>query len=87
MQGRQRAMGDRPEEREMQNVNVKMNDVEAIRLAMKLIEQAHILKHRIVAFGREANRAGRAWDELGARHRIARGEQSHLVAGSHQFLG
>ena len=63
-------MGDGTEEREMQHVDMEVQDVEAIRLAVELIQHAHILEYRVVPLGGEPDGTG------GARHKLGAGDES-----------
>ena len=78
---------DRPEQREMELIDMEMQDVEVVGALADAIEHQHVIGDRIADAGVEPECLGHAGHEIGRRDRIAAREQRHVMAEANQFLG
>ena len=74
------AARDRPEQREMELIDMEMQDVEVVGALADAIEHQHVIGDRIADAGVEPQRLGHAGHEIGRRDRIAAREQRHVMA-------
>ena len=81
------AARDRPEQRELELVDMEVQDVEVVGALAHAIEHQHVIGDRIDDAGVEPQRLGHAGHEIGRRDRIAAGEQRHVVAERDQLFG
>ncbi len=72
---------------EMEIIDVKMDQVEPVRVLKDLFEQDNVVRELVHASVVEPKRTGARSDQLGLRHRIAAGEQGDVVPLSYEFLG
>ena len=77
----------RAEKREMEEIDVKMENVELLRVLAYLIDHQHEVRNA-VAHGRiEAERASTTGNQLGAGDRIPARKERHIVAKPDKFFG
>ena len=86
VQRRYRSARDRPEQREVQAIDVEMQDVELFGALAHPVEHQHVVRHRIAHVGVKPQRAARATDELRRCDRIAAREQSDVMPLPDQFF-
>ena len=87
MQRGDRAACDRPEQREMELVDMEVQDVEVVGALAHAVQHQHVIGDRIADAGVEPQRRGHAGHQIGRRDRIAAREQRHVMAERHQFFG
>ena len=86
MQGRHHRVVQLPEERKMQVVDMKMQDIELGRLGHDLVKHHHVKGDRIMPFSIQPQGAVSAGNDIGARDRVAACEQRHVVAESDELF-
>jgi hypothetical protein len=87
MKRSQSPRSQRAEKREVEEIDVKMENVEVLRVLAYLIDHQHEMRNA-VAHGRiEAERASTTRSQLCAGDRIPTCKQRHLVAEPDKFLG
>jgi hypothetical protein len=87
VQRRQRHMGRPGEYGEMDEVGVKVQDVEAMRQALDLLEHGHMIGNVVPNCRVEAKRLLAAWYEGGGCVGVAACEQRDIVTLADQFVG
>src|ERR1700732_676514 len=87
MKRSQSPRSQRAEKREVEEIDVKMENVEVLRVLAYLIDHQHEMRNA-VAHGRiEAERARTTGAQLGAGDRIPTCKERHIVAKPHEFFG
>ncbi len=86
VQGGDGAARDRSKQREMELIDMEMQDVEIAGLLAHAVEHQHVVGDRIADAGVEPQRLGHAGDEVGGGDRIAAREQCDLMAEVHQLF-
>ena len=87
VQRRHRAVDEVADQRIVQNVDVKVKDVEFVRHLAHRIQHHDVMRRRVLDAGIEPQGGVAERKKAGGRGRIAAGEQRHVVAEPHQFLG
>ena len=87
VQGRQRHVRRPGEYGKMDEVGVKVHDVEAMRGALDLLEHGHMIGKVVASGWVEPQRLFGARYQLGGRIRIAACEERDLMTLPDQFLG
>jgi hypothetical protein len=86
MQCRYRHVVQHRNKRELQLVDVEMQNVEFKRMLHDLVEHHHVIRDRIVPLGIQPKRSVGARNEVCARDRVAACEQGHIMTLSHEFF-
>ena len=87
MQGGDGAARDRPEQRELELIDMEVQDVEVVGALAHAIEHQHVIGDRIEDAGVEPQRLGHAGHEIGGRDRIAAGKQRDVMAERDELFG
>ena len=87
VQRRDRAACDWPKQREMELIDMEMQDVEILGPPAHAIKHQHVIGNWIAHAGVEPQRRGYAGHEIGCRDRIAARKQRHVMAEADQFFG
>ena len=86
MQGGHRAMSRAGKQRQVQQVEVEVQDVERRSLPADPIQHHQVMRQRILHAGIEAQRDVGAGDQARGRFRIRSGEQRDIVSKLNQFV-
>ena len=78
---------ERAEQREMELIDMEVQDVEVGGPLPDAVEHQHVIGNRIAHAGVEAQSLRHAGHEFGGRDRIPAGKQRDVMAERHQFLG
>ena len=87
VQGRQRAVGETGHEREMQQINMEMDDVEIVGLAAHVVQHHQMVGQGVLDGGIESQGHVRAADQFRRGPRVAAGKQGDVVALMNKFFG
>ena len=78
---------DRPKQREMELIDMEVQDVEVVGALAHAIEHQHVIGNRIADAGVEPQRLGHAGHQIGRGDQIAARKQRHVMAERNQFFG
>jgi hypothetical protein len=87
VQSRQGAVRKCAHEREVQQIDVKMQHVEFVGMAAHFIQHHDVIRQRVLHVRIESQCARSAGHQCRRSPRIRTCKQRHLVALSHEFLG
>ena len=86
MQRRDGAANHRPEQRELELVDMEMDDVKFLGSFVHPAHHQHEIGNRIAHRAIEPQRHGNTGDEVGRSDRVAAGEQRHVMAEADEFF-
>jgi len=79
--------GEIPEQRVLQRIDMKVDDVELVHAAVETTEHHHVVRNRVGDPRIEPKRAFATRYQLGRRRRISAREQCHVVAHPDELFG
>src|SRR5690606_6663188 len=77
---------DQPRQREMEIVDVEVNEIEFVVLVEYALEQGNVMRHGVFAVLVEAKRLLTARHKTGTGLRVAAGKQRNIVTHGHEFF-
>jgi hypothetical protein len=87
MQCRQRAVGEISDQREMQQIDVEMQDIKLMRAAANFLQHHHLMRQLVLDRRVKPQRDVRAGYEPGVGDGVAAGKKRDFVALCNKFFG